>query len=73
MPEGTIAAARFVLAGRDLDLVVLGQTEEGVPVPAKLPERLITQSGRPVLVGRSRRSRPCGRAKGKSSPERTNT
>lgn len=35
---------------RAFDLVVLGQTEEGVAVPAKLPEHLITESGRPVLM-----------------------
>ena len=35
---------------RSFDLVILGQTLEGVPVPAGLPEHLITESGRPVLV-----------------------
>ncbi len=35
---------------RTFDLVVLGQTEEGVAVPARLPEHLITESGRPILV-----------------------
>ena len=35
---------------RPFDLVILGQTEEGVAVPSKLPEHVITESGRPVLV-----------------------
>ena len=41
---------RLTDLARSFDLVVLGQSEEGIPVPAKLPERLITQSGRPVLI-----------------------
>ncbi len=41
---------RLTDLARPFDLVVVGQPEHGVPVPAKLPERLITESGRPVLV-----------------------
>jgi len=41
---------RFVALARTFDLVILGQTQDGVPVPAKLPEQTILESGRPVLV-----------------------
>ena len=41
---------RFVAIARTFDLVILGQTQDGVPVPAKLPEQSIVESGRPVLV-----------------------
>jgi nucleotide-binding universal stress UspA family protein len=43
-------AHRFVAIARTFDLVILGQTEDGAPVPAKLPEQVIVESGRPVLV-----------------------
>ena len=35
---------------RTFDLVVLGQAQDDVPVPAKLPDEVIAESGRPVLV-----------------------
>ncbi len=41
---------RFVELARTYDLVVLGQTHEAEPVPAKLPEHTINGGGRPVLV-----------------------
>jgi nucleotide-binding universal stress UspA family protein len=41
---------RFTAIARAFDLIVLGQTEDDVPVPAKLPDEIITESGRPVLV-----------------------
>ena len=41
---------RFIALARTFDLVILGQTQDGVPVPAKLPEEAIVESGRPVLV-----------------------
>jgi nucleotide-binding universal stress UspA family protein len=41
---------RVAAIGRTFDLVVLGQTQDGVPVPATMPEHVITDSGRPVLV-----------------------
>jgi nucleotide-binding universal stress UspA family protein len=41
---------RFVEIARTFDLVILGQTHEAEPVPAKLPEQTIYESGRPVLV-----------------------
>lgn len=41
---------RFVEIARTFDLVVLGQTHDAEPVPAKLPEQTIYESGRPVLV-----------------------
>jgi nucleotide-binding universal stress UspA family protein len=41
---------RFVAIGRSFDLVILGQTQDDVPVPAKLPEQVIVETGRPVLV-----------------------
>ena len=41
---------RFVEIARTFDLIVLGQTEAEVPVPAKLPEQTIVELGRPVLV-----------------------
>jgi nucleotide-binding universal stress UspA family protein len=42
--------ARVTDIARSFDLVVLGQTQEGVAVPSRLPEHVITESGRPVLV-----------------------
>jgi nucleotide-binding universal stress UspA family protein len=41
---------RAVAIARCFDLVVLGQAQDEVPVPAKLPDELIAESGRPVLV-----------------------
>jgi len=41
---------RFVEIARAFDLVVLGQTHDAEPVPAKLPEQTIYETGRPVLV-----------------------
>ena len=41
---------RFVDVARTFDLVIVGQTQDDVPVPAKLPEQTIVDSGRPVLV-----------------------
>ena len=41
---------RFVEIARTFDLVVLGQTQDGVPVPTKLPDETILDSGRPTLV-----------------------
>jgi nucleotide-binding universal stress UspA family protein len=41
---------RVVAIARMFDLVVLGQTQDDAPVPAKLPEETILESGRPVLV-----------------------
>jgi len=41
---------RFTAIARAFDLIVLGQTEDDVPVPAKLPDEVITECGRPVLV-----------------------
>lgn len=41
---------RFTAVARAFDLIVLGQTQDDVPVPAKLPDEIITESGRPVLV-----------------------
>ena len=41
---------RFVDMARTFDLVILGQTHEGEPVPARLPDLTIHESGRPVLV-----------------------
>lgn len=35
---------------RTFDLIVLGQTEEGSRTPTDLPEQLILETGRPVLV-----------------------
>jgi nucleotide-binding universal stress UspA family protein len=35
---------------RTFDLVVLGQAQDDVPVPAKLPDEVIAESGRPVLI-----------------------
>jgi len=43
-------ARRFTDIARNFDLVVLGQTQEDEPVPPKLPEHVIVESGRPVLV-----------------------
>jgi nucleotide-binding universal stress UspA family protein len=41
---------RFIELSRTFDLVILGQAEEDEPVPAKLAEHTIIESGRPVLV-----------------------
>ncbi len=41
---------RFVEIARTFDLIVLGQTEDDGPAPAKLPEQAIVESGRPVLM-----------------------
>jgi nucleotide-binding universal stress UspA family protein len=41
---------RFVSIARTFDLVILGQTQDEAPAPAKLPEQVIVESGRPVLV-----------------------
>jgi len=41
---------RFAELARTFDLVILGQTHEDEPVPAKLAEHTIVESGRPVLV-----------------------
>jgi len=35
---------------RTFDLIVLGQAQDDVPVPVKLPDEVIAESGRPVLV-----------------------
>jgi nucleotide-binding universal stress UspA family protein len=43
-------AHRFVAVARTFDLVILGQTQDDVPVPAKLPEHVIVEGGRPTLV-----------------------
>jgi nucleotide-binding universal stress UspA family protein len=42
--------ARFTAIARTFDLVVLGQTRGGGSAPAKLPDAVIADSGRPVLV-----------------------
>ena len=41
---------RATAIARTFDLVVLGQTQDDVPAPAKLPDEVIAESGRPVLV-----------------------
>jgi hypothetical protein len=41
---------RVTEIARAFDLVVLGQAQDDVPVPAKLPDEVIAESGRPVLV-----------------------
>jgi nucleotide-binding universal stress UspA family protein len=41
---------RFVAIARTFDLVILGQTQDDAPAPAKLPEQAIVETGRPVLV-----------------------
>ncbi len=41
---------RFAEIARNFDLVILGQSQEDVPVPPKLPEHVIVECGRPVLV-----------------------
>jgi nucleotide-binding universal stress UspA family protein len=41
---------RFVELARIFDLVILGQAHDAEPVPAKLAEQTIVDSGRPVLV-----------------------
>ena len=46
----TEISQRFVGMARTFDLVILGQTQDDVPVPAKLPEQAIVETGRPVLV-----------------------
>jgi len=35
---------------RAFDLIVLGQAQDDVPVPAKLPDEVIAECGRPVMV-----------------------
>jgi nucleotide-binding universal stress UspA family protein len=42
--------ARLTAIARTFDLVVLGQAQDEVPTPAKLPDAVIADSGRPVLV-----------------------
>lgn len=42
--------ARATDIARAFDLIVLGQSEAGVRVPADLPEQLILECGRPVLM-----------------------
>jgi nucleotide-binding universal stress UspA family protein len=42
--------ARLIAIARSFDLIVLGQTQDDVPVPARLPDEVIAESGRPVLV-----------------------
>lgn len=42
--------SRVTDVARTFDLVIVGQSEEASAVPAKLPEHLIIESGRPVLV-----------------------
>ena len=42
--------ARSTAIARTFDLVVLGQAQDDVPGPAKLPDAVIADSGRPVLV-----------------------
>ncbi|ALK09921.1 universal stress protein [Blastochloris viridis] len=42
--------ARITDIARTFDLVVLGQSEHGVRVPIDLPEQVILESGRPVLM-----------------------
>lgn len=46
----TEIARRFVDIARTFDLVVMGQTEDRGALPPKLPEHVIVESGRPVLV-----------------------
>lgn len=41
---------RFIDIARSFDLLVMGQTEEHGALPAKLPEHVIVESGRPVLM-----------------------
>ena len=43
-------ARRLVEMARIYDLVILGQSHDAEPVPARLPEQTIHESGRPVLV-----------------------
>ncbi|MBV9286669.1 MAG: universal stress protein, partial [Hyphomicrobiales bacterium] len=43
-------AHRFVAIARTFDLVILGQTQDDGAAPAKLPEHVIVDSGRPALV-----------------------
>jgi nucleotide-binding universal stress UspA family protein len=42
--------ARATDIARAFDLVVLGQSEEGSRTPADLPEQIVLESGRPVLM-----------------------
>jgi nucleotide-binding universal stress UspA family protein len=42
--------ARFTAIAHTFDLVVLGQAQDHPPAPAKLPDAVIADSGRPVLV-----------------------
>lgn len=41
---------RFIEIARTFDLVVMGQTEAGAGLPPKVPETIIIESGRPVLM-----------------------
>jgi hypothetical protein len=41
---------RATAIARTFDLVVLGQTRDDVPVPARVPDELITESGRPAAM-----------------------
>jgi nucleotide-binding universal stress UspA family protein len=42
--------ARAIAIARTFDLVVVGQAQDDAPAPAKLPDAVIADSGRPVLV-----------------------
>ena len=42
--------ARLTAIARTFDLVVLGQTQDGASAPPSLPDEVIVESGRPVLV-----------------------
>ena len=42
--------ARLTAIAHTFDLVVLGQAQDDAPVPASLPDEVIVESGRPVLV-----------------------
>jgi nucleotide-binding universal stress UspA family protein len=41
---------RATEVARTFDLIVLGQAQDDVPVPGKLPDEVIAECGRPVLV-----------------------
>ena len=41
---------RFAEIARNFDLIILGQPREDAPVPPKLPEHVVVESGRPVLM-----------------------
>ena len=42
--------ARVTAIARTFDLVILGQTQDDFPAPGRLPDAVIADSGRPVLV-----------------------